>query len=86
MNRNLKTRMLYIRNLSDDTTEADLRNFFGQYGLVTGVILKRDHTTDASWGHGYVEMESALISKIAIKQADGQVLNDRQITVMKVRN
>jgi len=81
-----RRRSIFVRNLSADTTEADLRSFFAPYGLVTGVILKRDRITDASWGHGYVEMETALNAKQAIKSGNGQILNDRQITVMRVRH
>lgn len=80
-----RRRSIFVRNLSADTTEADLRSLFSPYGFVTGVILKRDRITDASWGHGYVEMETALIAKEAIKHADGQILNGCQIKAMRVR-
>jgi RNA recognition motif-containing protein len=83
MNRKLQHRRLYVRNLSDDTTSADLDCFFAQYGVVTGVLLRRDRVTGALWGHAYVEMETAVDTKIAIKGANGQILNNRQIGVTR---
>lgn len=86
MDSRFKDRRLYVSNLSDGTTETDLRTFFSQYGPVNGVTLKTYRHTSVSTGCAYIEMENEVVAKAAIRKADNQILHARQIRVMRVRN
>jgi RNA recognition motif-containing protein len=86
MNDREKSRRLYVSNLSETTTEADLNRFFAQYGEVTAIELKTYRHSTVSTGCAYIQMASDLVAKAAIKRANEQILNDRQIRVMRVRN
>jgi RNA recognition motif-containing protein len=86
MNQRDKDRRIYVSNLSETTTADDLNRFFAQYGVVTGVELKTYRHSAVSTGCAYIQMESGLIAKAAIKRANDQILDNHQIRVMRVRN
>ena len=55
---------------------ADLNRYFTQYGEVTGVELKTYRHSTLSTGCAYIQMESGLVAKAAIKRANNQILDD----------
>ena len=44
-------------SISDDTTEDDLKEYFGQFGNVTGVNLVTEKDTNKRRGFGFVEFD-----------------------------
>ncbi|MCK5226496.1 MAG: RNA-binding protein, partial [Planctomycetes bacterium] len=49
---------LYVGNLLFDTTEADLKKIFEEFGEVTEVRLIMDKFSGKSKGFGFIEMPS----------------------------
>ena len=72
--------IFYVRNLSLNTTEADLRAVFEPLGEVASAILLRHERTDRPVGVGVVEMPRAeglipLANALVGVQIDGRDLN-----------
>jgi RNA recognition motif-containing protein len=70
---------IYIRNLSPDIVEDDLRELFSPYGSVTTVTVAHDDS-GRSRGFGFVEMpdESEAINAISL-------LNNMEFSGRKLR-
>ena len=74
---------IMMRNLSRDTTEAELLAMFREYGDVQYCTLVMDKTTGASKGFGFVEMPRAGEAKAAIKALNYQEIDGSRIRVKK---
>ena len=53
-----QTRKIFAGGLTPETTEASLREYFSQHGLVDDVIIMTDHTTGRPRGFGFVTFAS----------------------------
>jgi len=71
---------ILVRNLSRETTEAELLALFKVYGDVQYCKVVMDRTTGKSKGFGFVEMPRAGEAKAAIKE-----LNTRDVGGSKIR-
>jgi RNA recognition motif-containing protein len=73
---------LFVGNLSWDTTDDSLREFFEKFGKVASasVVTERDNP-NRSRGFGFVEFEDDAEADKAIAEGDGQELDGRTITV-----
>lgn len=76
---------LYVGNLSFDTTEARLRELFGQAGAIRSVTIPMDRATDRPRGFAFVEMETGADALNAIKMFDGREVDGRTIRVNEAR-
>ncbi len=76
---------LYVGNLSFKTTEAALRDLFGQVGEVVEANLITDRETGRSKGFGFVEMATDELAQEAIKRFNGFELAERTLTVNEAR-
>jgi RNA recognition motif-containing protein len=76
---------LYVGNLPFQTTEADLRDLFGQYGTVTDAVVMLDKMSGRSRGFGFVTMSSAEEGQKATEGTNGVDLGGRNITVNEAR-
>lgn len=47
---------VYVGNLSNDATEADLQQAFGEYGDVSSVMIMTDRISSNRLGFAFVEM------------------------------
>jgi len=74
---------LYVGNLSFQTTEAELKELFGQSGPVEMVRIITDHDTGRSKGFAFVEMEDG--ADHAIAQFNGKDFKGRALTVNEAR-
>jgi len=63
---------LRVTNLSDETTEQDLREMFGQYGTVTRVYLVRDKEHNISRGFAFVTFSNRRDAEIAMNKLNGK--------------
>jgi len=72
---------LYVGNLSYNTTEDGLRNFFGSYGEVVSVKIILDRETGNSKGFGFIEMGSDDAANAAIAGTNGAEFDGRQLRV-----
>ena len=74
---------ILIRNLSRDTTQAELLELFQVHGNVQYCNLVMDKATGKSKGFGFVEMPHAGDAKAAIKTLNGQELGGSKIRVKR---
>jgi len=74
---------IMVRNLSRDTTEAELLMLFKGYGDVQYCTLVMDKITGKSKGFGFVEMPRAGEAKAAIKGLNYQEIDGFKVRVKK---
>ena len=72
---------LYVGNLSYNTSEAALREVFGQAGAVIDVKIVTDRETGRARGFAFVEMSSPTEASAAISQVNGRELDGRTLKV-----
>lgn len=72
---------ILIRNLSRETTEAELRAMFEAFGLVEACNLVMDKETGKSKGFGFTEMPKHMDAKTAIKRLNNQNVKGSVIRV-----
>jgi RNA recognition motif-containing protein len=76
---------LYVGNMSFKTTEADLRDAFGQFGSVTDVYIASDRETGRPRGFAFVTFSTDTESKLAAEKMNGTDLDGRQLTVNEAK-
>jgi RNA recognition motif-containing protein len=74
---------LYVGNLSFEATENELKELFGQAGMVETVRIITDRDTGRSKGFGFVEMEEG--GDKAIAAMNGKDFKGRALTVNEAR-
>ena len=72
---------LFVGNLSFQTGENDLQDYFAQAGAVTSVNLMLDKMSGRSRGFAFVEFASAEEAQKAIEQFHDKDFQGRKITV-----
>ena len=72
---------LFVGNLSFQTTESDLQDYFSQAGAVKSASLMMDKVTGRSRGFGFVEFASAEDAKKAVEQFHSKEFQGRTLTV-----
>jgi cold-inducible RNA-binding protein len=75
---------MFVGNLSFQTTEADIREAFAQFGNVESVAIITDRDTGRSKGFGFVEMAEEDANK-AIAKMNGTELKGRALTVNEAK-
>ncbi len=76
---------LFVGNLSYQTGENDLQDYFNQAGAVKSVNLMLDKMTGKSRGFAFVEFASAEDAQKAIDQFHNKEFQGRAITVNVAR-
>jgi RNA recognition motif-containing protein len=76
---------LFVGNLSFQTGENDLQDYFAQVGAVTSVNLMLDKMTGRSRGFAFVEFASSEEAQKAIEQFHDKDFQGRKITVNVAR-
>ena len=76
---------LFVGNLSFQTGENDLQDYFAQAGAVTSVNLMLDKMTGRSRGFAFVEFGSEADAQKAIEQFHDKDFQGRKITVNVAR-
>jgi len=79
-------KLLYVGNLSVQTTEQDLEELFSQAGNVESARVMRHTTTGDSKGFGFVEMSNDQEAASAIAQFNGKELHRKKLQVNEARN
>jgi cold-inducible RNA-binding protein len=72
---------LFVGNLSYQTMDRDLQDFFSQAGAVTSVTLMIDKFTGKSRGFAFIEFSSADEANKAVEMFHGKDLQGRALTV-----
>ena len=76
---------LFVGNLSYQTMENDLQDYFAQAGAVTSVNLMLDKATGKSRGFGFVEFATAEEASKAVEQFHDKEFQGRTLTVNVAR-
>ena len=76
---------IYVGNLSDDTTEAELREAFEAFGQVASAKVITDKFTGERRGFAFVEMDSEDQAKEAIAGLNGKDLKGQALIVKEAR-
>ena len=72
---------LFVGNLSYQTGENDLQDYFAQAGTVNSVNLMLDKDTGKSRGFAFVEFADAEAAQRAIDQLHNKEFQGRQLTI-----
>lgn len=72
---------LFVGNLSYQTGENDLTEYFSQAGTVTSVNLMLDKFTGKSRGFAFIEFATGDEANKAVSQFHNQEFQGRQLTV-----
>ena len=72
---------LFVGNLSYQTMERDLQDFFAPAGVVTSASVMLDKFTGKSRGFGFVEFGSNEDANKAVEMFHGKELHGRALTV-----
>ena len=75
---------VYVKNLSESTTDEDLRKFFGEYGTITSAVVMRD-VDGKSKCFGFVNFESADDAARAVEALNGKKFDDKEWYVGKAQ-
>ncbi len=76
---------LFVGNLSYQTGENDLQDYFAQAGAVTSVNLMLDKVTGKSRGFAFVEFGSPEEASKAVEQFHNKEFQGRSLTVNVAR-
>jgi RNA recognition motif-containing protein len=76
---------LFVGNLSYQTMENDLQEYFSQAGVVTSVNLMLDKVTGRSRGFAFVEFATSEEATKAVEKFHNQEFQGRTLTVNVAR-
>ncbi|MCG3138101.1 MAG: hypothetical protein HJJLKODD_01960 [Phycisphaerae bacterium] len=79
------SKKLYVGNLSFETNNTDLEQWFSAHGSVQSVQVIADRMTGRSKGFAFVEMSSDAEANQAIQALNGQDKGGRQLTVNEAK-
>ncbi|KAI3843284.1 hypothetical protein MKX03_013465 [Papaver bracteatum] len=69
---------VYVKNLSESTTDDDLSKVFGTYGQVTSAVIMRDASGN-SRGFGFVNFQNPDDAAAAFQKLNGRTFNDDKV-------
>jgi cold-inducible RNA-binding protein len=72
---------LFVGNLSYQTMENDLQDYFAQAGVVTSVNLMLDKVTGKSRGFAFIEFATPEEANKAVEQFHNKEFQGRALTV-----
>ena len=76
---------LFVGNLSYQTAETDLQDYFAQAGVVTSVNIMMDKVSGRSRGFAFVEFATAEEAAKAVEQFHNKEFQGRALTVNVAR-
>jgi RNA recognition motif-containing protein len=76
---------LYIGNLSQQATEADVQQAFAAFGLVHSTKIIKDKVSGESRGFGFVEMPAQAEAEAAMAGLAGKQLLGQSLVVNEAR-
>jgi cold-inducible RNA-binding protein len=76
---------LFVGNLSYNTTEADLRTYFGAVAPPSQVVLPVDRETGRPRGFAFIEYLDRSHAETAIQRFNGVAFNGRPLAVSEAR-
>lgn len=83
---NMNESKIYVGNLSYNTTEDELRDYFAQFGTIADMKLIIDFNTGRSKGFGFITFAAPQDSEAAVAAANGVEIGGRKIKVNIARD
>ncbi|XP_019153341.1 PREDICTED: polyadenylate-binding protein 2-like [Ipomoea nil] len=80
----IKFNNVYVKNLSESTTDDDLKKVFGEFGIITSAVVMRD-ADGKSKCFGFVNFESADDAAKAVDALNGKKFDDKEWYVGKAQ-
>ncbi|XP_062193406.1 polyadenylate-binding protein 8-like [Phragmites australis] len=77
---NVKFNNVYVKNLAETVTDADLKEMFGNYGIITSAVVMRD-SDGKSRCFGFVNFENSDDAALAVQELNGKMFNDKELYV-----
>ncbi len=74
---------IYVGNIPYSMKEAEIEQFFSEYGTVLSVKIIIDKFTKRSKGYAFVEMKDESQAQSAIESLNGKEVQGRSIKVSK---
>lgn len=75
---------VYVKNLSESTTEDDLKKIFGEFGTITSAIVMKDGDGNSKC-FGFVNFESADDAAQAVDGLNGKKFDEKEWYVGKAQ-
>ncbi|PSS19744.1 Polyadenylate-binding protein like [Actinidia chinensis var. chinensis] len=75
---------VYVKNLSESTSEEDLNKIFGEYGILTSVVVMRDGDGKSKC-FGFVNFENTDAAANAVEALNGKKIDDKEWYVGKAQ-
>ncbi|XP_050214474.1 polyadenylate-binding protein 5-like [Mercurialis annua] len=67
---------VFVKNLSETTTDEDLQKFFDSYGTITSAVVMKDQAGN-SRGFGFVNFQDPDSAAVAVEKLNGLVNDDK---------
>ncbi|GFP99814.1 heterogeneous nuclear ribonucleoprotein 1 [Phtheirospermum japonicum] len=62
------TKKIFVGGLASTVTETDFKNYFGQFGPITDVVVMYDHNTQRPRGFGFITFDSEdSVDRVLVK-------------------
>ena len=81
----MNQKRLFVGNLSYQTSENDLQEYFSQAGVVTSVNLMLDRVTGKSRGFAFIELATPEEAAKAVEQFHNKEFQGRTLTINVAR-
>nr|KJB40265.1 hypothetical protein B456_007G054700 [Gossypium raimondii] len=75
---------VYVKNLSESTTDEDLKNVFSEHGPITSAVIMRD-VDGKSKGFGFVNFENPDDAARSVDSLNGKKFDDKEWFVGKAQ-
>lgn len=75
---------VYVKNLSESTTDEDLKKIFGEYGTITSAVVMRDGDGKSKC-FGFVNFENADDAANAVELLNGKTFDEKDWYVGKAQ-
>ena len=75
---------VFVKNLSETTTDEDLKAIFGEFGTITSAVVMRD-ADGKSKCFGFVNFEIADDAARAVDSLNGKKIDDKELYVGKAQ-
>ncbi|XP_022763418.1 polyadenylate-binding protein 2-like [Durio zibethinus] len=75
---------VYVKNLSESTSEEDLKNIFGEFGPITSAVVMREPDRKSKC-FGFINFENADDAAIAVESLNGKKFDDKEWYVGKAQ-
>jgi cold-inducible RNA-binding protein len=85
-NQTMKLYVENVENLSSETSEADLRALFEQFGTIAEINVINDRMTGLSRGVAFVTMSNVGEARAAISGLQGKEVRGRLLVVNEARS